>query len=155
MKTPAEILSDLLSSTKTSQRELAQRMGCSPQLLNSRLKRDTFPASDWMQAVASLGMKVDVTQADGSALKLPARRPITQRFRKVEDGIVYDWDHSVGLSHALATGGLYELCQLEDGTYFVVVQCCWPSLKTVIHPCDETDAKNFPKFYSTVDRPLV
>ena len=54
----AAILTRLMEVTGTSQRKLAEKLGWSPQLLNSRLKKNTFPANDWIAAVRALGYQV-------------------------------------------------------------------------------------------------
>ena len=74
-KQAADILADLLAQTGTSQRKLAESLGISPQLLNNRLKRDTFPAGDCINAVRALGFDIKVVPRDGAEVKARGSRP--------------------------------------------------------------------------------
>ena len=85
----AAILTRLMEVTGTSQRKLAEKLGWSPQLLNSRLKKNTFPANDWIAAVRALGYQV-TPHPDCIHIEHPRVDGICPDFKKTVDGVLYE-----------------------------------------------------------------
>lgn len=142
LNAPAMLL-ELMGKTNTSQRGLAEKLGCSPQLINSRLKRDTFPAEDWLTAVRVLGYDVRLVRDDGEPEPVAVRQPVCPKFKKMVDGITYDRAKATSLCHEWITGGVRELYRDDQGRYFLLTQICWPQMDATVMPCSEGEAAAF------------
>ena len=147
----AAMLAHLLEITNTSQRRLAEDLGWSAQLLNSRLKKDSFPANDWIEAIRHLGYQV-VPYAAKAPVEPMRKDGVCPDFRKVVDGQVYDKSSATALGHQWFDGGLRELYRADDGRYFLVNQICWPKLNTSVCPVTKEAADEFLAEKSTMKR---
>lgn len=142
-KTAAEMLAELLKDCGISQRKLAEGMGCSPQVINSRFKNDAFKADDWLYAIRLLGYRVTL-EPDGDTPQKNRRPCVCPKFRKVVNGIVYDSRKATPICHRwISNGGLQELYQNDDGRYFIANLTTWPKTDVSILPCTDDEAKGF------------
>ena len=148
----AAILTRLLEQTGTSQRKLAERIGVSPQLLNSRLKKDSFPANDWLAAVRATGFEVAVDRDQGKPESNRRKIGICPAFKKTVEGVTYDKATSDAIGHQWFDGGVRELYKAESGQYFVLTQLCWPTLRASVQPVSELAAADFMLDEKTVTR---
>lgn len=148
----AAILTRLLEQTGTSQRKLAERIGVSPQLLNSRLKKDSFPANDWLTAVRAIGFEVLVDRDQGMPEESCRKVGVCPAFKKTVDGVTYDKATSDAIGHQWFDGGVRELYKSENGRYFVLTQLCWPTLRATVQPVSELAAADFVLDEKTVTR---
>lgn len=142
-KTAAEMLTELLKNSGISQRKLAEGMGCSPQVINSRFKNDAFKADDWLYAIRLLGYRVTL-EPDGDTPQKNRRPGVCPKFRKVVNGIVYDSRKATPICHRwISNGGLQELYQNDDGRYFIANLTTWPKTDVSILPCTDDEAEGF------------
>lgn len=149
--TAAAVLADLLEQTGTSQRKLAENLGLSPQLLNNRLKRDTFPAVDWLNAIRALGFNIKVVPKDGAEVKVKARGS-SPRIRQMVDGVVYDTDKAEAICNSKGTHGdqlFMELFKDAEGQFFVVYYQLWEGGRNSISPVSEAGVRLFQREYRT------
>ena len=152
-KSAAAMLNGILDQAGISQRKLAGVLGVSPQLLNSRLKKDTFPANDWMEAVRATGYEILLVPGTGEKAAIQKRTEgICPAFKKTVDGVQYDKASSTALGHQWFDGGVRELYQAESGSHFIITLLCWPSLKISIQVVDEEAAGRFLKDGKTIVR---
>lgn len=153
MKSAAAMLNGILDQTGISQRKLAGALGVSPQLLNSRLKKDSFPANDWMEAVRATGHEILLVPGTEENTVIQKRTEgICPAFKKTVDGIQYDKASSTALGHQWFDGGVRELYRAESGSHFIITLLCWPSLKTSIQVVDKEAADRFLKDGKTIVR---
>lgn len=149
--TAAAVLADLLEQTGTSQRKLAENLGLSPQLLNNRLKRDTFPAVDWLNAIRALGFNIKVVPKDGAEVKVKARGS-GPRVRQMVDGVVYDTDKAEAICNSKGTHGdqlFMKLFKDAEGQFFVVYYQLWEGGRNSISPVSEVGVRLFQREYRT------
>ena len=149
--TAAAMLADLLEQTGTSQRKLAESLGISPQLLNNRLRKDTFPAEDWLNAVWTLGFDIKVVPRDGVEVKRKARGS-GPRVSQMVDGVVYDTEKAEAICNSKGTHGdqlFMELFKDPEGRFFVVYYQLWEGGRNSISPVSKVGARLFQKEYRT------
>lgn len=147
----AAILTRLIEVTGTSQRKLAEKLGWSPQLLNSRLKKNTFPANDWIAAVRALGYQV-TPHPDCIHIEHPRVDGICPDFKKTVDGVLYEKATASARGHQWFNGGLRELYHDLYGHTYIATLICWPTLKLTIQPVTDREAEDFLAEKSTVKR---
>ncbi len=147
----AAILTRLMEVTGTSQRKLAEKLGWSPQLLNSRLKKNTFPANDWIAAVRALGYQV-TPYPDCIPKERPRIEGICPNFKKTVDGVLYEKAAASAMGHQWFNGGLRELYHDLYGHTYIATLICWPTLKVTIQPVTDREAEDFLAEKSTVKR---
>lgn len=141
-KTAAEMLAELLKDSGISQRKLAEGMGCSPQVINSRFKNDAFKADDWLYAIRLLGYRVTLEPDEDTPQK--NRRPgVCPRFKKVVDGVTYDSRKATPICNRWLIGEVQELYQGDDGIFFIAKLTTWPHLEITMLPCTSEDADAF------------
>ena len=142
-KTAAEMLAELLKDCGVSQRKLAESMGCSPQVINSRFRNNAFKADDWLYAIRLLGYQVTL-EPEGDSPRMERRQGVCPKFKKVVDGTTYDSRKATPICHRwLSDGGLQELYQNEEGRHFIANLTTWPQIEVTILPCTDDEAKDF------------
>ena len=142
-KTAAEMLAELLKDCGVSQRKLAESMGCSPQVINSRFRNNAFKADDWLYAIRLLGYQVTL-EPEGDSPRMERRQGVGPKFKKVVDGTTYDSRKATPICHRwLSDGGLQELYQNEEGRHFIANLTTWPQIEVTILPCTDDEAKDF------------
>ncbi len=147
----AAILTRLMEVTGTSQRKLAEKLGWSPQLLNSRLKKNTFPANDWIAAVRALGYQVE-PYPDRIPMERTRNEGICPDFKKTVGGVLYEKATASAMGHQWFGGGLRELYHDLYGHTYIATLICWPAMKVTIQPVTRQEAEEFLAEKSTVKR---
>lgn len=141
-KTAAEMLTELLKNCGISQRKLAEGMGCSPQVINSRFRNNAFKADDWLYAIRLLGYQVTL-EPEGNSTRIERRQGVCPKFKKVVDGITYDSRKATPLCNRWLIGEVQELYQDDDGRFFIAKLTTWPHIKITMLPCTSEDADAF------------
>lgn len=147
--TAAGVLTDLLEQTGTSQRKLAESLGISPQLLNNRMIKNTFPAADWIEAVLALGFDIKVVPKDGAEVKVKARGS-GPRVSQMVDGVVYDTEKAEAICNSKDRSGselFMELFRDTKGRFFVVYYQLWEGGRNSISPVSRGGAQFFMRRY--------
>ncbi len=145
----AAMLIELMEKTNTSQRSLAKKLECSPQLFNSRLKKDTFPANDWLNAIRALGFDIKVEQSGGEAAR-PKTRPAGPRVSQMVDGVAYDTGKADAVCNSRAMHGdqfFMELFKDASGRFFVAYYQLWDGGYNSISPVSKSGAEFFQRRY--------
>lgn len=145
MKVSEVIKTAILASDK-QQKEVAEKMGWSPQSFANRLKKNTIDADEWVAIAHILGYELKMVAKDGSSLK--AKKPRTgPRVQQMFDGYSYDTDKADALCRTpKMAGGSFELFKdLPSGRFFIVIYCDWGEQDGIITPVTDEEAAEFYK----------
>ena len=140
--TAADIIRDALKAKDWPQRELAAKMGWSPQNLSGRLQKNSLSAEEWRKAAAILGFEIKMVEIDSNEELRTRKRGTGPRVRQMVNGVIYDTFKADALCHTLWTDGWFmELYKDEEGRYFVAHYTDWKDGVNHISPCGSEDAR--------------
>ncbi len=146
--TVADIIRDALKAKNWSQRELAAKMGWSPQNLSGRLKNNSLSAEEWRKVAAILGFEIKMVEIDSNEELKTRKRGIGPRVRQMVNGVIYDTYKADALCHTLWTDGWFmELYRDGEGRYFVAHYTDWKNGVNHISPCSIEDARRLYEQY--------
>lgn len=143
MKVSDIIKTAILASDK-QQKEVAQKMGWSPQSFANRLKKGTIDADEWVKIADILGYEVKMVAADGSSLQAQ-KRSSSPRIQQMIDGFTYDTEKADAICRTpkLAGGSFQLFKDLSSGKFYIVIYCDWGSQEGIITPVTDEEAERF------------
>jgi len=147
-----EIVDDFLRIRGWKQRELADKLGVSPQNFSKKLVNDTISAKEFFEVMEALDVGVTYTDKSTGEVRAERKPGVIPRVSMVVDKIRYDTHKSDALCHTEEQDGwLMELYRDDAGRYYIVHYTVWDGVKPSISPCSEKQAIQFYKTYGDVD----
>ncbi len=139
--TPTEILKDLIKRSPMQQKEVAERMGWSPEGTSNKLRRGTISADEFAQMLEILGYEMKIVEIDTSAEVTARRRGVGKRLNMLVNGIRYDTYKADAICHSDESKDMFvELYRDDEGRYYVANYVNWEGGISSISPIGEADA---------------
>lgn len=140
--TPTEILKDLIDRSSMQQKDVAKRMGWSPQGISNRFRRGTFNTEEFVKMLGILGYEMKIVKADSSEEVCVRKRGVGKRLKMVVNGVRYDTYKSDAICHSDESQDIfYELYRDAEGRYYVANYVKWEGGVSSISPIGEDDAQ--------------
>lgn len=140
----AEIIKTAILASDKQQKEVAEKMGWSPQSFANRLKKGTIDADEWVDIAHILGYELKMVAQDGTSIQ-PKRKGFGPRVQQMVDGYAYDTEKADTICRTpKIAGGSFELYRdLATKQFYIVVYCDWGTQNGIVTPVTEADAREF------------
>lgn len=116
----AEIIEKAIADKGLQKKDIAQKMGWSPQNFNNRLRNNTISSEEWIKLAALLGCEVKMVAQDGKCVT-PYAKGIGGKVAKMVDGYSFNSEKADALCHSSKIHrGFFELYKTEEGFTFLV-----------------------------------
>lgn len=140
----SEIIKTAIQSSDTQQKEVAQKMGWSPQSFANRLKKNTIDADEWVAIAHILGYELKMVSQDGASLKAK-RKGFGPRVQQMVDGYAYDTEKADAICRTpKVAGGSFELYRdLTTRQFYIVIYCDWGTQTGIVTPVTDAEAREF------------
>ena len=140
----AEIIKTAILASDKQQKEVAEKMGWSPQSFANRLKKGTIDADEWVDIAHILGYELKMVAQDGSSIQ-PKRRGFGPRVQQMVDGYAYDTEKADAICRTpKVAGGSFELYRdLTSKQFYIVIYCDWGSQNGIVTPVTDDEAREF------------
>ncbi len=140
----SEVIRTAILASDQKQKDVAEKMGWSPQSFANRLSKNTIDADEWVSIANILGYELKMVAKDGSSLK--AKKAGTgPRIQQMFGGYSYDTDKADSLCRTpKMAGGSFELFKdLPSGRFYIVIYCDWGEQAGIITPVTDEEAAEF------------
>lgn len=140
----SEIIKTAIQSSDTQQKEVAQKMGWSPQSFANRLKKNTIDADEWVAIAHILGYELKMVSQDGASLKAK-RKGFGPRVQQMVDGYAYDTEKADAICRTpKVAGGSFEMYRdLTTRQFYIVIYCDWGTQTGIVTPVTDEEAREF------------
>lgn len=140
----SEIIKTAIQSSDTQQKEVARKMGWSPQSFANRLKKNTIDADEWVAIAHILGYELKMVSQDGASLK-PKRKGFGPRVQQMVDGYAYDTEKADAICRTpKVAGGSFEMYRdLTSRQFYIVIYCDWGTQTGIVTPVTDEEAREF------------
>lgn len=138
----AEICKDFISRSDKQQKEIAQMMGWTPQLLCNKLRKNNLSAEEFISLLGKLGYEIKIVSTDNRDETTPMKRGVGKRLKMMVNGVKYDTYKADAICHSDETENYFlELYKDIEGRYFVAQYVMWEGGVSSITPISEEDAQ--------------
>lgn len=146
-----------IKSTGTTQKDVAAKVGWTPQQINTRLTKGTLRADAFLDLMDKMGVDVTFTnRKTGKEIRTPVAGT-GRRVRAMVDRVIYDTAESDALANNFyadgqneyADGMAMELYIDREGRYFFAYYSNMDGVKDRIVPVSASDAASFIYRYGT------
>ena len=140
----SEIIKTAILSSDTKQKEVANKMGWSPQSFANRLKKNTINADEWVSIAHILGYELKMVSQDGSSIQAK-RKGFGPRVQQMVDGYAYDTEKADAICRTpKVAGGSFELYRdLTNQQFYIVIYCDWGAQTGIVTPVTDEEARAF------------
>ena len=119
-KTVSEMIKEMAAIRGLTQKELAEKIGTSPQNLNGRLRNNAFTAEELRTIAGILGFSVEVKDDEKGSILQDGKIEEYPRLKKMIDGIIIDTGKAELICRAnMAFRMCLELYK-DNGGFFIV-----------------------------------
>lgn len=120
--TVSEMIKQAIATKGLQQKDIAAKMGWSPQNFTNRLKNNTIDAEEWIKLAAIIGYEVQMVDTATDTVLKQRRSSSGPRVVQMIDGYSYDTDKADSICRSPKVfGGWFELFRdMVTGKFFTV-----------------------------------
>ena len=151
----SEMIKQAIAMKGLQQKEIAVKMGWSPQNFTNRLTNNTIDAEEWVKLAAIIGYEIQMVDVESNTVLKPRRNSTGPRVKQTIDGHLYDTDKADSLCRSpkvyggwfelfrdMGTGKFFTVAYLETGRSACVAVISKENAKRFYEDCGGEDAQS-------------